>query len=95
MGHLRFNMLQQVTTPLAIAGILTLTPLMARPTMAQMAPITPTTYNFGVNPLADYILGAGDILFVEVVSLHLGSQVKEYKSICNFYISAVCAQNHS
>ncbi|MCI3281816.1 polysaccharide export protein [Synechococcus sp. PCC 6717] len=69
MGHLRFNMLQQVTTPLAIAGILTLTPLMARPTMAQMAPITPTTYNFGVNPLADYILGAGDILFVEVVNL--------------------------
>ncbi|MCH9054836.1 polysaccharide export protein [Synechococcus sp. PCC 6716] len=69
MGHLRFNMLQQVTTPLAIAGILTLTPLIARPTMAQMAPITPTTYNFGVNPLADYILGAGDILFVEVVNL--------------------------
>jgi len=69
MGHLRFNMLQQVTTSLAIAGILTLTPLMARPTMAQMAPMTPTTYNFGVNPLADYILGAGDILFVEVVNL--------------------------
>lgn len=71
MGHLRLSKLQHVATPLMIASVLALTTAspMARPTLAQMEPAKPATYDFGVNPLADYILGAGDVLFVEVVNL--------------------------
>jgi len=67
MGHLPLALLQRRGLSVAIVLALSTAPLMPRPTIAQMPPTAP--YTFGVNPLADYILGAGDVLFVEVVNL--------------------------
>ncbi len=70
MENLGLNRQQCKYLPWAIAGVFVLSSgsLVARPSLAQMAAPS-ATYTFGVNPLADYILGAGDILFVEVVNL--------------------------
>ncbi|MFN4279513.1 SLBB domain-containing protein [Thermosynechococcus sp.] len=72
MGYRRLPHLQKGALGLAIASGLTLGAalFMPTPTAAQAPPVGLTAYNFtAVDPLKDYLLGAGDVLFIEVVNL--------------------------
>ncbi|WP_298977484.1 SLBB domain-containing protein [uncultured Thermosynechococcus sp.] len=72
MGDKRLARLQKGAVGLAIAGGLTLgaTLLVPPSVTAQPRAVSPNSYSFtSVNPLEDYLLGPGDVLFIEVVNL--------------------------
>lgn len=72
MGCRSLPRLHNTVITLAIASGLTLgaTLLVPRSATAQPMPVSPTSYSFtSINPLQDYLLGAGDVLFIEVVNL--------------------------
>ncbi|WP_299044127.1 SLBB domain-containing protein [uncultured Thermosynechococcus sp.] len=72
MGYKRLARLQKGAVGLAIAGGLTLgaTLLVPPSVTAQPRAVSPNSYSFtSVNPLQDYLLGPGDVLFIEVVNL--------------------------
>ncbi|WP_298617288.1 polysaccharide biosynthesis/export family protein [uncultured Thermosynechococcus sp.] len=72
MGDKRLARLQKGAVGLAIAGGLTLgaTLLVPPSVTAQPRAVSPNSYSFtSVNPLQDYLLGPGDVLFIEVVNL--------------------------
>ncbi|MFN3679860.1 SLBB domain-containing protein [Thermosynechococcus sp.] len=72
MGYKRLARLQKGAVGLAIAGSLTLgaTLLVPPSVTAQPRSVSPNSYSFtSVNPLQDYLLGPGDVLFIEVVNL--------------------------
>ncbi|RMH66157.1 MAG: polysaccharide export protein [Cyanobacteria bacterium J003] len=73
MGYRSGPRRQKTAILLAIAasgltlGTTLLTPPLAT---AQPRPLSPSSYSFtSTNPLQDYLLGAGDVLFIEVVNL--------------------------
>ncbi|BCX11071.1 MAG: polysaccharide export protein [Thermosynechococcus sp.] len=73
MGYPSWPRRQKTAILLAIAasgftlGATLLTPPLAT---AQPRPLSPSSYSFtSTNPLQDYLLGAGDVLFIEVVNL--------------------------
>ncbi|URR36432.1 polysaccharide export protein [Thermosynechococcus sp. HN-54] len=64
--------LHNTVITLAIASGLTLgaTLMAPRSATAQPMPVSASSYSFtSINPLQDYLLGAGDVLFIEVVNL--------------------------
>ncbi|HIK34588.1 MAG TPA: SLBB domain-containing protein [Thermosynechococcus sp. M98_K2018_005] len=72
MGCKSLPKLHNTVITLAIASGLTLgsTLMVPRLATAQPMPLSPSSYSFtSINPLQDYLLGAGDVLFIEVVNL--------------------------
>lgn len=72
MGCKSLPKLHRTVITLAIASGFTLgaTLMVPRSATAQPMPVSPSSYSFtSINPLQDYLLGAGDVLFIEVVNL--------------------------
>ncbi|WKT82652.1 MULTISPECIES: polysaccharide biosynthesis/export family protein [unclassified Thermosynechococcus] len=72
MGCKSLPRLHNTVITLAIASGFTLgaTLMVPRSATAQPMPLSPSSYSFtSINPLQDYLLGAGDVLFIEVVNL--------------------------
>ncbi|WNC52445.1 MULTISPECIES: polysaccharide biosynthesis/export family protein [unclassified Thermosynechococcus] len=72
MGCKSLPRLHNTVITLAIASGFTLgaTLMVPRSATAQPMPVSPSSYSFtSINPLQDYLLGAGDVLFIEVVNL--------------------------
>ncbi|BAC09320.1 SLBB domain-containing protein [Thermosynechococcus vestitus] len=72
MGYPSWPRQKNTAILLAIASGFTLGAILLTPplAMAQPMPLSPSSPSFtSANPLQDYLLGAGDVLFIEVVNL--------------------------